>query len=154
MLSALKQSFLCFFEESDMSNKIYTINKIIRMQHCDPGGVVFTPQYFNLFVEAIEDWFREGIEFGFSQMVSRDHQGIPAMKIVAKFYKPSKLGDILEFRVKVKRLRRQNILIHVEALCEEERRCSADFLHGFASLNNLSLTDWPNDVHRKLAEYL
>ncbi|TGL61133.1 thioesterase [Leptospira sarikeiensis] len=136
-----------------MANKIYTVNKIIRMQHCDPGGVVFTPQYFNLFVEAIEDWFREGIGFGFSQMVSEEQQGIPAMKIIAKFYKPSKLGDLLEFRVKVKRLRKQNILIHVEALCGEERRCSGDFLHGFASLKSLSLTDWPTEVFRKLEEY-
>ncbi|EIE02604.1 acyl-CoA thioesterase [Leptospira licerasiae] len=137
-----------------MTNKIFTTNKIIRMQHCDPGGVVFTPQYFNLFVEAIEDWFREGIGFGFPQMVSSNHQGIPAMKIIAKFYKPSKLGDILEFRVKLKRLRRQNILINVEAICNEERRCSGDFLHGFASLASLSLTDWPQDVHRRLEEYL
>nr|WP_010515028.1 thioesterase family protein [Leptospira licerasiae] len=115
---------------------------------------MFTPQYFNLFVEAIEDWFREGIGFGFPQMVSSNHQGIPAMKIIAKFYKPSKLGDILEFRVKLKRLRRQNILINVEAICNEERRCSGDFLHGFASLASLSLTDWPQDVHRRLEEYL
>ncbi|EJZ43577.1 hypothetical protein LEP1GSC178_3329 [Leptospira licerasiae str. MMD4847] len=105
-------------------------------------------------MEAIEDWFREGIGFGFPQMVSSNHQGIPAMKIIAKFYKPSKLGDILEFRVKLKRLRRQNILINVEAICNEERRCSGDFLHGFASLASLSLTDWPQDVHRRLEEYL
>ncbi|PJZ27068.1 thioesterase [Leptospira hartskeerlii] len=124
------------------------------MQHCDPGGVVFTPQYFNLFVEAIEDWFREGIGFGFSHMVSDNKQGIPAMKIIAKFYKPSVLGEVLEFRVKVKRLRRQNILIHVEASHGEERRCSGDFLHGFASLSSLSLTDWPQDIYRKLEEYL
>ncbi|MEI1277324.1 thioesterase family protein [Leptospira venezuelensis] len=137
-----------------MQNKIYTISKIIRMQHCDPGGVVFTPQYFNLFVEAIEDWFREGIGFGFPQMVTNDSQGIPAMKIIAKFYNPSKLGDILSFHVRVKRLRRQNILINIEATCNGEKRCSGDFLHGFASLASLSLINWPQDVRRKLEEYL
>ncbi|PKA17727.1 thioesterase [Leptospira haakeii] len=137
-----------------MTSRVYKVQKIIRMQHCDPGGVVFTPQYFNLFVESIEDWFREGIGFGFSRMVSESKQGIPAMKIVARFYKPSILGEMLEFKVRVKRLRRQNILINVEAICGEERRCSADFLHGFASLSSLSLTDWPEEVYKKLEEYL
>lgn len=134
-------------------SKVFTVNKLIRMQHCDAGGVVFTPQYFNLFVEVIEDWFREGIGSTFAEIALENQTGLPAMRIVAKFFKPSRLGDVLEFRLKVKRLRRNNMLINVEASCGNERRCMADTLHGFAALSTLALTDWPDALRRKLEEY-
>ena len=132
---------------------VFEVSKLVRMQHCDPGGVVFTPQYFNLFVEVLEDWFREGVGFSFPQMVSAQRQGLPAMRIVAKFFKPSVLGDVLDFRVRVKRLRRNNMLVGLEAACAGERRVMADFLHGFAGLAEMSLTDWPVDVRARLEEY-
>ena len=133
--------------------EVFVVRKIVRMQHCDPGGVVFTPQYFNLFVEVIEDWFREEVGLGFPEMVVTNQTGLPAMRIVARFFKPSRLGDVLEFRLRVKRLRRNNMLVNVEASCENERRCMGDFLHGFAGLSTLSLTDWPAPVRAKLQEY-
>lgn len=132
---------------------VFTARKLIRMQHCDPGGVVFTPQYFYLFVEVLEDWFREGLGFGFPEMVGQKKQGLPAMRIVARFYKTSTLGDVLEFRLKVKRVRRNNVLVNLEAACAGERRCGADFLHGFADLETLSLADWPDGLREKLESF-
>jgi 4-hydroxybenzoyl-CoA thioesterase len=131
----------------------FKTRRLVRMQHCDPGGVVFTPQYFNLFVEVIEDWFREGVGFSFAQMVSEKHHGLPAMRITARFLKPSKLGEELDFTLRVKRLRKNNMLIGVDAACGGERRVSADFLHGFAGLAEMSLADWPDHVKKKLEEY-
>ncbi|WP_039948855.1 acyl-CoA thioesterase [Leptospira fainei] len=134
-------------------SKVYTVSKIIRMQHCDAAGVVFTPQYFNLFVEALEDWFREGLDFGFPQMVMEKNHGLPVMRFVAKFFKPSRLGDVLDFHVKIKRLRRNNFLVNIEGFCGAERRCMADVLHGFADLDTMALADWPNNLLLKLEEY-
>ncbi|MBM9501637.1 thioesterase [Leptospira sp. 201903071] len=128
----------------------FQVNKLIRFQHCDPGGVVFTPQYFNLFTEVIEDWFDQVLGFSFSKMVVEQGFGIPAMKIVAKFSKTSLLGDRLTFQLRVKRLRKNNVLLQITGFCQTEKRCSADFLLGFASVSTKSLTDWPESIFRKL----
>lgn len=132
----------------------FEISKIVRMQHCDPGGVVFTPQYFNLFVEVIEDWFREGVACSFASLVSEQRHGLPAMRISAKFFKPSILGDVLDFRLTVRRLRRNHMLVHLDAACAGQRRVSADFLHGFAGLASMTLADWPDHLRKKLEDYV
>ncbi|TGN13186.1 acyl-CoA thioesterase [Leptospira ilyithenensis] len=133
--------------------KTYETMKAVRFQHCDPAGVVFTPQYFNLFMEVVEDWFAH-LGYGFSKIVIKEHQGIPAMRIIAKFFKPSFLGDQLQFVLNVKRLREKNVLVNVTAFCDQERRCTTEFLFGFAALSSLSLVEWPEGLREGMSEYL
>ncbi|MCE9598230.1 MAG: acyl-CoA thioesterase [Spirochaetia bacterium] len=133
--------------------KTFSTDKLIRFQHCDPGGIVFTPQYFNLFTEVIEDWFANGLNFSFSQMVVKNRQGIPAMKIVAKFMKPSFLGDVLLYHLTVKRLRKSSVLINIVASSGPEKRCSANFLLGFSEISQIGLTEWPRDLYKRMMEY-
>ncbi|MBL8019169.1 MAG: thioesterase [Leptospirales bacterium] len=135
-----------------MAQKFET-DKLIRIQHCDPGGVVFTPQYFNLYVEVVEDWFATGLSFPFSRMVLDNRHGIPAMKIVAKFMKPSFMGDTLRYSLSVKRLRKTSVLINIKATCGAETRCAADFLFGFTALSQIGLTEWPPEMRKKMEDY-
>lgn len=133
--------------------KIFKSTKKIRFQHCDPGGVVFTPQYFNLFTEVIEDWFCDTLNYSFATMVGTEKNGTPAMKIVAKFFKTSLLGENLEFELKVKRIRKNTVLLNITGFCNNEKRCMADFLLGFAALSTKSLTDWPETLYSKMNEF-
>jgi len=132
----------------------FEVRKSIRFQHCDPGGIVFTPQYFNLFTEVVEDWFGHALNFSFSEMVMKDRSGIPAMKIVAKFFKPSLLGEELLFTLRVKRLRQTTVLVNIAASVDNERRCMADFLFGFATAATFSLTEWPSPVLEKIRAFV
>ncbi|EHQ06214.1 acyl-CoA thioesterase [Leptonema illini] len=137
-----------------MAHKTFEIEKKVRMQHCDPGGVVFTPQYFNLFVEVLEDWFADALRHPFSQLISQDSSGTPAMHIEARFHAPSKLGDTLAFRLHLERLRSSTALIHISARCASERRCSMKFLYGFSRLGSFGLTPWPDELRERMAEFL
>jgi 4-hydroxybenzoyl-CoA thioesterase len=133
--------------------KYFEVTKLIRMQHCDPGGIVFTPQYFQIFIEVLEDWFAQGLDYSFHELVTGDRRGLPARKIVAKFLKPSTMGDVLSFRLHVKRLRRNTALLHMEGSCDGERRCRAELLIGHARLPNVTLSDWPDDLRAKMLAY-
>ncbi len=133
--------------------KKYFATKIIRFQHCDPGGIVFTPQYFNLFTEVVEDWFREDLEFSFKKMVIHEKSGIPAMKIIARFIKPSLLGEKIDFELYVKRLREKTVLVNVTGFYDFEKRCMADFLFGFATQSSFKLNEWPKSVFEKIKGY-
>jgi len=131
----------------------FIIKKTIRMQHCDTGGVVFTPQYFNLFTEVLEDWFAHALDYSFAKMLVTEKSGTPAMKIVARFVNPSRLGDILDYSLYVKRLRKRNVLVNISAKENEELRCEADFLLGFAVLSNLKLANIPSSVFFKMKNF-
>ncbi|PKL32379.1 MAG: thioesterase [Spirochaetae bacterium HGW-Spirochaetae-10] len=137
-----------------MAHKTFEIEKKVRMQHCDPGGVVFTPQYFNLFVEVLEDWFADALRHPFSHLISQDSSGTPAMRIEARFHAPSKLGDTLAFRLHLERLRSSTALIDISARCANERCCSMKFLYGFSRLGSFGLTPWPDVLRERMGEYL
>lgn len=135
-------------------NHLFNVQKKVRFQHCDPGGIVFTPQYFNLFVEVVEDWFDGSLKYSFAQMVLNRKFGIPAMRIEAKFHNPSYLEDILEMKLSVKRLTETTALIEITASCEGEKRCTMELLYGYASLAEKKLTHWPQEVYDQMQEYL
>ncbi|MDX1959500.1 MAG: acyl-CoA thioesterase [Leptospiraceae bacterium] len=134
--------------------KTFTVNKLIRFQHCDPAGVVFTPQYFNLFTEVIEDWFSSALLYDFNRMVLKDKNGIPVMQILAKFHNPSYLGEELEFQLTILRLREKSVSIKIIAQNSIEKKCSAKFLIGFASLKTQSRISWDSILKEKMFEYL
>lgn len=126
----------------------------MRIQHCDPAGVVFTPQYFNLFIEVVEDWFCDALGYSYASMISRDASGTPAMKITAKFHKTSILGDTLDFSLSVMQLRSKSALLSIMASCNKEKRCQMEFLYGFAQLKEKGLQAWPVDLAEKMSKYL
>ncbi len=133
---------------------IFQVSKPVRMQHCDAAGVVFTPQYFNLFVEVIEDWFAGPLDYPFSRMIAEKASGTPAMHIDARFHRPSRMGDVLDFQLSVRRLRKSTALLAITADCAGEKRCRMQFLYGHYALNAGALTPWPEELHRRMAGFL
>ncbi|TGL56504.1 thioesterase [Leptospira ognonensis] len=132
----------------------FIVHKKVRFQHCDPGGIVFTPQYFNLFVEVVEDWFDISLNYSFAKMVVTSQFGIPAMRIEARFHNPSYLEDNLEMKLVVKRLTESTALVEIVSSCAGEKRCSMELLYGYASLAEKRLTHWPTDVYERMQGYL
>ena len=59
--------------------------KLIRFQHCDPAGIVFYPQYFVLFHELIEDWFNDGLEVNYADLIAVQRLGVPTVRIECDF---------------------------------------------------------------------
>ena len=130
--------------------------KKIRIQHCDPGGIVFTPRYFDLVVEMMEDWFAEALGYPFAQMLGEDQAGTPAMRIDARFHRPSRLGDELEFQLGVRQLRRNTALLEITGFCDGQKRLGVRLLYGYAELASIKkgLSNWPADLHTKMQAYL
>jgi len=138
-----------------MSSKTFSTVKTVRIQHCDPAGVVFTPQYFNLFIEVLEDWFADALDYPFATMISKNYTGIPAMHIDAKFHSPSKLGDMLHFSLVVEKIRKSTVLLRITANSpESQKRCSMKMLYGFAEFKTTGLSAWPANLREKMEEYL
>ena len=87
----------------------------------DPAGIVFYPRYFEMINATIENWFR-AIGYGFDEMIIQDRFGVPTATIQVDFKAPSRLDDLLEFRLDLKRLGRSSIGIEITISGDDEIR--------------------------------
>jgi 4-hydroxybenzoyl-CoA thioesterase len=101
---------------------MYERSKLIRFAHCDPAGIVFYPRYVELCNEVVEDWFAEGLGVGFAEMHQERRLGVPAVHLDVTFVAPSRIGDVLGFRLCVTDLGRTSATLRIVAHCGEEDR--------------------------------
>lgn len=87
---------------------------LIRFAHCDMAGIVFYPRYIEMFNNLVEDWFREGLDFGFPQMHREQTMGIPTVHLEVDFVAPSRVGDRLKAVLTVRGLRRTSMTVSIE----------------------------------------
>lgn len=98
----------------------------IRFADCDPAGIVFYPRYFEMINATIEDWFDEGLGYGFQQMIVEDGFGVPTAHIDVDFKAASRLDDWLVFSLVVTDVGRSSIKLTIKASCEDETRLIAN----------------------------
>ena len=107
---------------------------LIRFHHCDPAGIVFYPQYFVLFNELVEDWFNDGLGIDFARFHTEEHLGVPMARVECDFLAPSKVGDVLRFRLAVKRIGTTSFTLAVQAGKDGQVRVRATLVLVLASL--------------------
>ena len=100
----------------------YERSKLIRFAHCDPAGIVFYPRYVELCNEVVEDWFAEGLGVGFAELHQARRIGVPAVRLEVEFAAPSRIGDVLGFRLAVTELGRTSATLRIVAHCGAEDR--------------------------------
>ena len=81
-------------------SKVFKYTKKVRFAHTDPAGIVFYPRYFEMVNETIEEWF-ETVGFPFAEMHMEQKFGVPLVHIEADFSRPGRIGDELEFCLKI-----------------------------------------------------
>ncbi|RKR03763.1 acyl-CoA thioesterase [Maricaulis maris] len=103
----------------------FDITRRIRFADVDPAGIVFYPRYFEMINAVIEDWFEQGVGYGFDAMILKGPHGVPLAHMEAEFKAPSRLDDTLVFSLVVRDLGRASIRLTLTARCGEEVRMVA-----------------------------
>ena len=126
----------------------------VRFQHCDPAGIVFFPRYFEMVNATVEEWFGERLGMSFAEMHGPTQGGVPTASIRADFRAPSRLGDLLEWRLKPRRLGRSSCEIGLSATCNGELR--AEFVQTLVWIDMGSgrPRSWPEALHAKIRHEL
>ena len=101
---------------------IFRCQKLILFAHCDPAGIVFYPRYIELCVEAVEDWFTQGIGVDFRTLHEDYRLGIPAVHLDVNFISPSRHGDMLDFLLTVGQIGNSSMTLDVIVECNGQRR--------------------------------
>lgn len=100
-------------------------DKLIRFHHCDPAGIVFYPQYFVLFNELVEDWFNQGLQQNYADLVYKQRLGTPMVKLETEFLSPSQIGETLRLSLIVRRIGRSSLDLAVDGTSGGTRRVRA-----------------------------
>lgn len=132
----------------------FEADKPIRFHHCDPAGIVFYPQYFVLFNELVEDWFNEGLGIDFARFHADDRLGLPMAHIDCDFLASSKIGDVLRFRLAVKRIGTSSLTLAVDARSGDEVRVRATLTVVLASLETRRSIPFPPGFREKLERFV
>ena len=136
-----------------VSMKLFTYGIDIGFRHCDPAGIVFYPRYFEMMNDAIEIFFRDVVKWPFSQMHAVDRRGIPAVSINLNFAAPGRLGDRLDWQMRVIRLGKSSAVIGHQAKIGDVDVLSGDTTIVHTDLDRMSALVWTDDVRTVLAHY-
>ena len=86
----------------------------ILFKHCDPAGIVFYPRYFEMTNSVAENFFRDVAGHPYEAMMEHG-TGVPTARIEVDFQAPSRLGEVLDWRLEVTRLGGSSISLRITA---------------------------------------
>lgn len=122
----------------------------VMFQHCDPAGIVFYPRYFEMINATVERWFAEALDWPFAQLHGPDGLAAPMASMQVDFLLPSRLGDVLTWRLAPKRLGGSSLEIAVDARAGDQARlrCAATLV--LVRMDTKRPTRWPDWVRERV----
>ena len=125
----------------------------IEFNHCDPAGIVFYPRYFEMTNSVVENFFADEVGKSFAQMHTGGmHNGVPTVHIEADFMAPSRLGDKVEFMLRLVKLGGSSATVEITGRMGEQVRLRA--LLTLVWIDNMKAARWPEPMRARLAAHL
>lgn len=131
----------------------FTRERLIRFSHCDPAGIVYFVNFFDMVGGVVEDWFREAIGVSFQEMHLERRVGFPIVNTGCEFFRPTRLGDTLRLELGIARLGRSSIEFLVRGSVQGEEKFAARHKVALVSLDSFRALPIPADMRDKMLPY-
>ena len=138
---------------SQFPNGIWRTRLPVRFGSCDPAGIVYTPEYLNLFNGVIEDWYGEALGLPYHELVGPRRTGLGYAHVSADFAAPSSMGDVLDVAVIVRDIGRTSVKLTVHAFKDGTECVRATFVTVTTSLLDHQPVALPDDLRLALRDY-
>lgn len=132
---------------------MFTTRLPLRFAHCDPAGIAYYPRYFELCDAAVEDWTAAVLGLDRRTMHGDLGLGLPTVSLNAEFAAPSRLGDLLDFTVRITRLGKSSIELSIEIACAGEARCAVRSTLVLIDLASARARPWPTELLERLKRH-
>jgi len=126
----------------------------VEFNHCDPAGIVFYPRYFEMANATVENFFRGPLQMPFEALMATG-RGVPTASLKVDFHAPSRLGDLLDWQLRITRLGRASLGLDLQAWG------AADRIHRLTIVTTLVHVrlaggphPWPDDIRMRLAAFM
>ena len=128
--------------------------RLIRFSHCDPAGIVYFVNFFDMVGGVVEDWFREAIGLPFQEMHLERRVGFPIVNTGCEFFRPAHLGDTLRLELSIAKLGRSSIEFVIDGSVAGEEKFRARHKVAMVSLESWRALPIPEDMRAKMNAYL
>ena len=129
---------------------MFRVSYPLRFAHCDPAGIAFYPRCLELCDAAVEDWTPAVLGDDRRAMHMGRGLGLPTVDLAAPFSAPSKLGDLLDFAVRLTRVGRSSIDLEVTVSCSGEARFAIRLTQVLIDLASGKSRSWPPEYRQRL----
>ena len=92
---------------------------VIRFAHCDPGAIVFYPQYFIMFNTLVEEWVSDALGIPYHELLGPRRTGLPTVSLRSEFKQVSQMGDRVTLGLEVERLGNRSIGLRLDCRGED-----------------------------------
>jgi 4-hydroxybenzoyl-CoA thioesterase len=134
--------------------KVFRVEVGVRFGHCDPGGIVYYPRYFEMINGVIEDWLMLGVGVSMPQLMYERKLLVPTVSFQVDFRAPSRFGDTLVFTLELAQLGRTSSTQLIRALCGREERLRSRQVIVWVDADTRRPVPIPQDLRARLAPFL
>ena len=131
----------------------FRTQRLIRFSHCDPAGIVFFVNFFEMISGIVEDWFREAVHLPFQAMHLERRIGFPIVSTGCEFFRPCHLGDTLVLELAIARLGRSSIEFDIRGRVEGHEKFCARHKVALVSLDSFKPLPIPDEMRAKMLPY-
>jgi 4-hydroxybenzoyl-CoA thioesterase len=134
--------------------KVFVSDHLIRFSHCDPAGIVYFPEFFDLAHATMEDWFREGLRQPLPDLIRDRRVGTPTVAVQCDFLKPLRMGDTLRFELRVLKAGSASVQLAYSGKKDGSEHLRITQTIAFMALDAGVATPIPDDLRPRIEEYL
>ncbi|MFN2645778.1 MAG: acyl-CoA thioesterase [Burkholderiales bacterium] len=128
--------------------------RLIRFSHCDPAGIVYFVNFFDMVGGVVEDWFRDALGLPFDEMHLKRRIGFPIVNTGCEFFRPAHLGDSLRLELAIAKLGRTSIEFVVRGSVRGEEKFRARHKVALVSLDTWRSLAIPEDMRAKMQPFV
>ena len=125
----------------------------IRFSHSDPAGIVYYPNYFDMFNAVIEDWFTGALGIDYAAQVLESRIGLPTVHAECDFFRPSRMGEKLTYTLLVRAIGRSSLKLEIVGHVGAQERLRARLVLVVISLETHRSIPVPPLLRERIAAY-
>jgi len=138
---------------SDLADGCWSTDVRIRFGQCDPAGIVYTPNFFDIFNVAIEEWYERALGIDYYELIGTRRIGLGYVSAHSDFFSPCMMGSTLSVMVRVEHVGNSSFILVLHAF-----QGGAEALRGRFTVVTTDLTKHrpipiPSDLRDALVVY-
>jgi 4-hydroxybenzoyl-CoA thioesterase len=132
---------------------LFSFDRELRFGDCDPSGIAYFPSYLNILNGVVEQFWAT-IGFPWPGLITVRKIGTPTVHLTCDFSRPSMFGDLLTFRLRVRRVGGASLhLEHVVSSADGIRWRARQILAAMSLVDHHAIP-WPDDIRTALLAHL
>ncbi|TNF19794.1 MAG: hypothetical protein EP318_13665 [Rhodobacteraceae bacterium] len=138
---------------SDLPAHLWSRTVTFRHGQCDPAGIVYTPEFFNVFNQTIEAWFCECLGISYYDILGNRRTGLGYVSAGATFFAPCSMGEELDVFVAVTKVGGKSYGLTLHGMKSGREALRGAFTTVTTSLDTHQSIAIPQDIREALLKY-